>query len=279
MSVICQYCGRELEDNAAFCDGCGAILDGPKKRCLSCGEEIPETATICPVCGAGVYNNDLPEGPAEMESLVPPVITDDMFAAPKSSTEEAVIDSADESQYIQSQPKPVPDLMPQPTPRQAPAPLLNERMRRPAPAAPVPEQPQPVIKEPPRPAAPAYHQQDETRFQKAMPQYQEMPKSTPQQSPYQQQYFQNGQQGYGAQPQYQQPMHSPYPDPASMNVKEGKKSSMLIPIILIILILGVIAFDVFFLFRDRIFGSDSSKSSKKSTAIVYQTEDLPESPL
>lgn len=70
---------------------------------------------------------------------------------------------------------------------------------------------------------------------------------------------------------------TPYPDPAQNQVKSGEKGgSLIVPIILIILILAVIAVDVFVLFPDRIFGSDKkdSDSGDAKTNVVVDVGNI-----
>lgn len=276
MSVICKFCGRELADGAGFCDGCGAIVEDDRITCLSCGEKLEPGTTLCPVCGARIYNTSAADGPAEMEALVPPVITDDMFA---SSGQEygapADIEAADESQFMASGVQRIPEpAVPAPSPAQSPVP----------PPAPVPERPRvnftpkpqvaPLLNRPHRPASEQEPQPapviNETYRQPTAQPY-------PQQQLFQQQAYTQGQFEEAARPMqpdpYQQPPHSPYPDPRQMRVEKGQKGhSLVVPIILIILIVAVILVDVFVLFRDRIFGSDD-KSSKKSISVVTLLED------
>ena len=285
---VCKFCGKELANGAAFCDGCGAIVEDDRISCLSCGEKLDPGTTLCPVCGARIYNSSSADGPAEMEALVPPVITDDMFAsASPDSGASAVIESADESGYmstggVQRIPEPViPDpaaqapSAPPPvqtktnfTPKPQVAPLLN-RPHRPAPAE-QEAQPAPVIPDSYRQPSPQqpYQQQQQLFQQQAYKQGQFEEVSRPAAPGGQPQYQQSP---------YQQPPHNPYPDPRAMRVEEGKKGhSLVVPIILIILIIAVILVDVFVLFRERIFGKDDDKSSKKSISVVTVTDLLTE---
>lgn len=272
MSFKCKYCGRELPDGAAFCEGCGASFDTDKIPCLSCGEPLEPGTTLCPACGARIYNT-AEEGPAEMEALVPPVITDDMFA-PQTPVNNAApaIESADESVYMrpapaaqQTAPAQAGQVTPQPYNPKRPEPIpvpIRPRTQAPAQAAPLlnrprqsaspgVQQPEPVID-----GQQAYASSSSSGFAEAarpqqprQPQQPEMP--------------------------FQDFAQRPYPDPARMQMQEGKKEhSMLVPIILIILIAAVILIDVFVLFRDRIFGSDDSKASK-SAAVIRVIGDLP----
>ena len=235
MSVICKNCGQELADNAKFCRGCGAKVEAPEApaaeemsslNCTSCGSPLKAGSKFCPASGANVYRvigDETGGGPAVMEELVPPVITDDFFKTPSGTTPApSAMDAIDESAFTRQTPPPAPA-----------APETGYQQ---------PQQPQQ-----------GYYQQ-------------------PQQP--QQGYYQQPQQGYYQQPMNNgQPMYQPYPDPTQMPSQPEKKGgSMVVPIILIILILGVIAFDVFFLFRDRIFGKSDS-NSKNSIAVVYQTDE------
>ena len=97
---------------------------------------------------------------------------------------------------------------------------------------------------------------------------------------YQQTYDNNYPQQYGSyeQPQqnYEQPQNFQNPDyinpasPQMPGVTPGKTggSSLIVPIILIILILAVICIDVFWLFRDQIWGK---KDDSSTAAVSYIT--------
>lgn len=47
--MICQKCGKPLDDSARFCPGCGA--PGEPAFCCQCGAKFPENALFCPACG------------------------------------------------------------------------------------------------------------------------------------------------------------------------------------------------------------------------------------
>ena len=275
MSFKCKYCGRELPDGAAFCEGCGTTFDTDKIPCLSCGELLDPGTTLCPVCGSRIYNTAAEAGPAEMEELIPPVITDDMFTAQAPVSNEApAIESADESVYMHpaaaapQQPAPAQTggTAPQPYIPRRPEPIpvpIRPRQQAPAQSAPLLNRPRqsasPGVQQP----APAYEDQQSYASNRSSG-FAEA--ARPQQQPQQPQ-----------QPQmpFQDFAQKPYPDPARMQMQENKKEhSMLVPVILIILIVAVILVDVFVLFRDRIFGSDDSKSSK-SAAVIRVIDDLP----
>lgn len=50
----CLKCGKNLESDAKFCSGCGAIVELQKDEsiCKKCGEELKEEANFCQKCGA-----------------------------------------------------------------------------------------------------------------------------------------------------------------------------------------------------------------------------------
>ncbi len=55
----CKNCGSEVNQNALFCQVCGAkvekIVKPLKRTCPNCGEEIDDSTTFCPECGANVF--------------------------------------------------------------------------------------------------------------------------------------------------------------------------------------------------------------------------------
>lgn len=62
--MICSHCGKELPDNAKFCDGCGSkvIKDNRKvheNRCRYCNAIIPSNASVCPYCGNEVIDKEI----------------------------------------------------------------------------------------------------------------------------------------------------------------------------------------------------------------------------
>jgi len=299
MSIICKKCGRQLADNAKFCGGCGARIGEAEAVvtpgvCPMCGSAIAEGVHFCTVCGTSIAaapSEKKDEAPVTMDELVPPVITDDMFEeppinAPVHSTEaevEAVTEvykdpifehhSGVSETPEMSAPETVIPEPPVSEVKVPETPVINDSFyKQPAPAPapnPVPVQ-QPAFRQPAPVQQPApVFRNNQNNFSRP-----------PAQQPYQPQGYQqpvppipNGYPNPAQQPQYQ-----PYPDPRTMQTKAGG-SGVIVPIILIILILGVIAFDVFYLFRDRIFGSDddSSKTKDKSSVVsVVDDEDEPE---
>ncbi|MGN1223120.1 MAG: zinc-ribbon domain-containing protein [Christensenellales bacterium] len=59
----CNYCGKEVVDEAVFCPGCGCSLDKTKpstetniKYCSHCGQEVNTAAVVCIHCGCSLEN-------------------------------------------------------------------------------------------------------------------------------------------------------------------------------------------------------------------------------
>lgn len=53
--MFCKYCGKQISDDAKFCDGCGKKLtqesSSEPRRCPKCGEIVPQYAQACKYCG------------------------------------------------------------------------------------------------------------------------------------------------------------------------------------------------------------------------------------
>ena len=64
--MYCKNCGKQLDDNAVACMGCGADPRKKGKFCGNCGASVHENAAICVTCGhslvpmknSGGSNND-----------------------------------------------------------------------------------------------------------------------------------------------------------------------------------------------------------------------------
>ncbi len=251
MSVICPKCGYELPDGAKFCGSCGTNLAALKRAaeniCANCGSQLKEGAKFCNVCGTKVMSaaqeepkpEAIPEQPT-MEELVPPVITDETFAG-QGQTAVKTEETPDFDSVIPPDAEPV-----QPSPQPAAANVQNNA---------------------PQPAAEAQVTNAGVKTQAApqpQPVYQQAPAQAVNTAG-----IQNAQPtNAGNVP------NQPYPNPAQQNVTPGKSPSVLIPVILIILILAVIAVDVFVLFPDRIFGEkNESSTEKEAAAVTYFLED------
>lgn len=71
---------------------------------------------------------------------------------------------------------------------------------------------------------------------------------------------------------YNDMLHKPYPNPDNNKVKEGRKTNLLVPIIIIILIIIVILVDVFLLFPHKFFGKVKSTSNNNQASIVMSND-------
>lgn len=52
--MYCKNCGKEINENAFACMGCGFAKGDGNKYCANCGTEINPGAVICTSCGAAV---------------------------------------------------------------------------------------------------------------------------------------------------------------------------------------------------------------------------------
>ena len=52
--MFCKNCGKEIDDSAFACMGCGFAKGTGEKFCANCGKEIVVGAVICTSCGAAV---------------------------------------------------------------------------------------------------------------------------------------------------------------------------------------------------------------------------------
>lgn len=62
--ITCPKCGKELEDGAKFCEGCGAQISA-SVFCPSCGAENGTEFAFCQTCGASLTAEAAPAAPAE----------------------------------------------------------------------------------------------------------------------------------------------------------------------------------------------------------------------
>ena len=51
--AICPDCKKQVQDDSAFCDSCGAKIS-ETVFCTNCGEKISTTLTECPKCGTSL---------------------------------------------------------------------------------------------------------------------------------------------------------------------------------------------------------------------------------
>lgn len=71
---ICPSCGKSMEDDARFCENCGAALPDETQQaalfCFNCGQMLMADAMFCPYCGTAVRESAPPaeQPPAENQS-------------------------------------------------------------------------------------------------------------------------------------------------------------------------------------------------------------------
>lgn len=235
----CPNCGLPVADGAKFCAACGTKMPQKlikSKVCSVCGNTLNAGAKFCNVCGTAVPQDETPanepevdERNPEMESIeVPELHFDDTpvqnQTIPPTTPDMPTMDSV----YLPGQEPAKPAQPVQPTAEEvAMASRTVEIPQTPTVAetpnvAPRPQQPERVL-------TPEGYQQPAQPVNNAVPPQMQMNQAN-------QMNQMNG-------------------------VTPGKGASALVPIILIILILAVICVDVFWLFRDQIFGKKDESSN------------------
>ena len=64
MAKFCPSCGKSIEDNAQFCDGCGAVQPGAETAQQTAGQPVP-----APVINQDGYVSDDIEKNIEIAAL------------------------------------------------------------------------------------------------------------------------------------------------------------------------------------------------------------------
>lgn len=273
--TTCPKCGLPVDDNAKFCAVCGEKIQRivHNEVCKVCGSQLKEGAKFCNVCGSPVGGSEQEkqqkaaqaeeERNPTMDEIKVPVIDDNI---PELSGKKPLKDEN------------APTMDSVEIPGQKPKAPVNTQ---PAAEIPVPEPSaaQPVMS--------GVNSQAYSQNTQSTPNYNQPVNNTAAQ-PYQQpaQPVINPQPQAVVPPQQNmaannvnpaQPVQSAQPNMNNINqmknVVPGKSGKMLIPIILIILILAVIIFDVFFLFKDQIFGKDDDSKAKDNTEVIQSAED------
>ena len=67
--MFCRACGKELDDNAAICMGCGVPMGKGSRFCPACGGETCKEAVFCVNCGVG-FVRPAPVVPADARSRI-----------------------------------------------------------------------------------------------------------------------------------------------------------------------------------------------------------------
>lgn len=252
----CPKCGLPVADGAKFCAACGTRMPQKlikSKVCSVCGNTLNAVAKFCNVCGTAVPQDETPadepvvdERNPEMESIeVPELHFDDTpvqnQTIPPTTPDMPTMDSV----YLPGQEPAKPVQPAHPTAEEvAMASRTVEIPQTPTVAetpnvAPQPQQPERVL-------TPEGYQQPAQPVNNAMPQM--------------------NQGGQPIQPNQMNQMNG---------VTPGKGASALVPIILIILILAVICVDVFWLFRDQIFGKKDESSNGCAVITLADETDYP----
>ncbi len=211
---FCPNCNSQLADDAKFCTGCGLHLN-TEPAMQSVQPEVPT-----------------------MDSVVPPVITDDMFAQAPQEQQSA-------QQYAQPQAQPAQQFAQQQF-----------------------AQPQGFVQQQGFAQPQGFAQQQQGFAQPQGFAQQNSFRQSFAQQPVEAGYTQPGQEMMQDTPEYVNPAAPQMP-----GVVPGKKGgSLIVPIILIILIIAVILVDVFWLFREQIWGKGDSSSTAAASYITMTDE-------
>lgn len=247
----CPKCGLPVADGAKFCAACGTRMPQKlikSKVCSVCGNTLNAGAKFCNVCGTAVPQDEKPadepvvdERNPEMESIEVPELHFD--------------DTPVQNQTIPPTTPDMPTMDSVYLPGQEPAKPVQPTAEEVAMASRTVDIPQtPTVAETPN--------------VNTAPQPQPERVLTPE--------------GYQ---QPAQPVNNAVPPQMQMNqanqmnqmngVTPGKGAGALVPIILIILILAVICVDVFWLFRDQIFGKKDESSNDCAVVTLTDEADYP----
>lgn len=260
----CPNCGLSVEDGKKFCSSCGTKMPVlvHQKICKVCGNSLNSNASFCNVCGTPVPKDAVPVEVQEpqdfrnptMDEIAIPVLNDETPALqekPLTNNETPTMDSI---------------FMPGQQPVQQAQPAMSATAN----SAPIPEQQtmaERKINIPPTPTVASTPLVNEMPYQQntqvesvITPDGQRIPAN-------------NGiptQNGANYIPNNTNEFNNNNFNQQMQGVTPGKGAKALIPILLIILIIGVIVFDVFFLFKDQIFGK---KADTKVTASIVTLDD------
>ena len=237
----CPKCGLPVADGAKFCAACGTRMPQKlikSKVCSVCGNTLNAGAKFCNVCGTAVPQDETPADEPVVDERNPEM---ESIEVPELHFDDTPVQN-------QTIPPTTPDM---PTmdsvylPGQEPAQPKAEEVAMASRTVEIPKTPTvaetpnvaPQTQQPERVLTPEGYQQPAQPVNNAMPQMNQMNQM-------------NG-------------------------VTPGKGAGALVPIILIILILAVICVDVFWLFRDQIFGKKDESSNGCAVITLTDETDYP----
>ena len=239
----CPKCGLPVADGAKFCAACGTKMPQKlikSKVCAVCGNTLNAGAKFCNVCGTQVPQEEKPADEPVVDERNPEM---ESIEVPELHFDDAPVPN----QTIPPTTADMPTMDSVYLPGQEPAKPVQ-------PVQPTPEEVAMASRTVDIPQTPTVGQ---TPVVNTPPQPERV--LTPE--------------GYA------QPMNNAVPpqtQQAQMNgVTPGKGAGALVPIILIILILAVICVDVFWLFRDQIFGKKDESSN--GSAVITLTDEFDQS--
>ncbi len=68
--MFCRNCGKEIDERAAICVGCGFANGTGDKFCGNCGKEVAPGAAVCMSCGFAIENKPVVDPSLQKSKLV-----------------------------------------------------------------------------------------------------------------------------------------------------------------------------------------------------------------
>lgn len=68
--MFCRNCGKEIDERAAICVGCGFANGTGDKFCGNCGKEVASGAAVCMSCGFAIENKPVVDPSLQKSKLV-----------------------------------------------------------------------------------------------------------------------------------------------------------------------------------------------------------------
>ena len=72
--MFCKNCGKEINENAVACMGCGFAKGTGDKFCANCGKEVNPGAAFCVNCGAALKAETVNAATGEQKSKLVAVL-------------------------------------------------------------------------------------------------------------------------------------------------------------------------------------------------------------